>query len=346
MNKWYNDINVLSAISTLRQASYSWKEVCDKLISLFPNYKFKDVESVRKRFGENQDKAIRIPQLYTFEEAYDRFCEFVNKTVKHKPPKANKKGHKKILVISDTHIPFHNQELLVKTVEQHKDADICLVAGDFMDCYSVSRFSKKHNIPLSKEIEQATLVMEYLASTFPEVIILEGNHTDRVRKYFEARIDASLMFLVQYDILEMMAHSYDNVRISNDHYLFPNGNGEADIGYFTIIGKDFVVGHFERSSVIPVRAVQYSYEWLSSWQRLFKIDEIRLFLQGHTHRLSKYPLNSGIPIIGETGCLCKVQEYTIGAGATYKAHLCGYWVVYQNKGKTDLNNSNFVLYEC
>jgi hypothetical protein len=228
-------------------------------------------------------------------------------------------------------------------VAQHKDADRLIIPGDVLDCYSVSRFSKKKHFPLKDELSIAVSVIDWLASVFPQIDMLEGNHTDRVRKYFEARVDPSLMFLVKHDLLEMIAQPYKNVRVVKDEYKFKNGNGGETISYFMRLGKDCVIGHFETSSKMPLKASVTAYEWLRSWGSYFGIADIRLFLQGHTHRLSKYPIGDGTTVIGETGCVAQIQDYAVDSGAKYSAHLNGYWVIYQKDGVTDVNRSNFYI---
>lgn len=355
--KWYRSSEVLTCIRSLKSSGYNWQQVLNEIKNRFPHYTFCHVDTLRKKYKKQQNTVAISHNIVgiNYVECYKDLCEYIgkpeelnkkNNTKKNKNKKTEKTTKtqtSKILVISDLHIPFHNRELLKKTVADNLDADLVIVAGDFTDCYSVSRFSKKFDIPLKEELTQAIAVMDWLSKTFPKVIVLEGNHTERIRKYFESRVGPELMFLVECDFLNLISTGLDNVEIVNDYYEFANGNGSAEIGYFTLIGKDFVVGHFEKNSVIPMRGAHSAYMWLESWSHVFNIPKIRLFLQGHTHRLSKYPLNYGEPVIGETGALCKVQNYSIEPKARYSSHINGYWVVYQENGITDLNKSNFII---
>jgi len=347
---WYRELDILKEIEAFHNSGYKWAEIYEKLRISRPTYYFKNPESVRRRFGDNrylltvgEQEINHDLAFFTHEEAYQQLCKYVGKTQTIEQPKSKQNIRTKTLVFSDTHIPFHNQQLLAQVVNEHCDADQLIINGDFLDCYSVSRFTKRKDIPFKEELTQATAVLDFLASKFPIIKITDGNHTDRVRKYFEKHVDHSMMFLVQYDILDLICSPYKNIHVVRDHYSFPNGNGEAEIGYFTRLGKDCIIGHFERSSIVPIKAAEYAYQWLANWSHMFDIKDIRLFLQGHTHRLSKYPLNSGTPVIGETGCLAAVQEYTVEAGARYTGHLNGYWIVYQDNKVTDLNASNFFI---
>lgn len=342
---WTDNLDILLHIRSLKSAGHSWSTIRENAIKKFGGYKFPPLDSIRKRFRENEYKIQGVDNLdlalYSYEDAFRDLCKYTGKKKNVKQPKSKKE--EKILVLSDFHIPFHNKESLKQAVSAHEDADVLVIVGDYLDCYSVSKFANYQNVPLKEEITQATAVLDFLVSKFPKVIILSGNHEDRVKKYFESRVGSNVLFLVQYNLLDLLAKPYDNVHIVRDNYTFGKGNGEAEISHFTKIGNDFVVGHFERSSKIPLKAANLAYDWIASWGDWFNLNGVRLYLQGHTHRLSKYPLGNGKVVIGETGCLCRIQDYAIEPKAGYSAHLNGYWVVYQKNGITDINRSNFYL---
>lgn len=342
---WTNDLEVMGVINSLYKQKCSWKAIFKELRENY-SYDFVSPEAIRKGFKSNEFKLEDFSEPssdITYEEAYRRLSLYVEKKNHRNSPKERKSKEKKILVLSDPHCPFHNTELISQIVNEHKDADICIVPGDILDCYSVSRFSKKIDMPLKQEIAEGMAFIEKLAATFPKVILLEGNHTERVRKYFESRVEPQVMFLVNHDLLKIVCSNHSNIQIVKDHYVFGNGNGEGVISYFTLIGKDFVVGHWEKANKPPVKAAMDAYLWLESWKRYFNIPHISLFLQAHTHRLSKYPIGDGSTVIGESGCVAKIQSYAIESGAKYSAHLTGYWLVYQNDGITDINKSNFFI---
>jgi len=347
MDKWYKNPLILSQVKSLRDTGMVWSYIYDYMTSSYPKFEFLSADSMRKRFAEHNRQittGLVSEQSCSYDEAFERLCDYIGKSGTILTPKKVRRKRKKILCMSDLHIPFHNEKVLVETVEKHSDADILLINGDFGDCYSASKYLKNKVIPLKDELSISAAILDWLASRFPEIIILSGNHTDRVRKYFSKRVDNDMMFLVDYDILELLSKDLPNVEIVKDKYEFPNGNGESEISYFKLIGEDFVVGHFEKASSIPARAAIASYQWLMNWSYYFNIQNIRLFLQGHTHRLSKIVHNHGDVVIGESGCMAKVQDYAIDSGAKYNnSHLNGYWIVYQENGVTDLNSSNFFI---
>ena len=347
---WFKDISVLSGIQSLLSIGYTWDQILWRIDKEF-DYDFRTSENVRKRFGENRfrirglEKPLVDLQYLSFDEAYDQYCKYIGKTIKVKPFSGKKNKDKKLskkLLISDLHIPFHNKVVLEETIYKHKDADELIIGGDFWDCYSVSRFAKKQYVPLREEITQGAAILAWLSSQFEKITIIKGNHSMRLWKYFEKRIDQELMFLTQYDLFSLAAKDLKNVKIVNDVYQFPHGKGKGEIGHFAKFG-DCVVGHFEMSSKIPARSAINAYTWLNNWGNYFGTKDIKLYLQGHTHRLSKIPLNDGVVTVGETGCMCQVQEYAIEPSGKYTAALNGYWVLYFNGDKVDVNRSNFYI---
>ena len=93
-------------------------------------------------------------------------------------------GRKKALVLEDLHIPFQDEELLQQVVDRHRNADLVILNGDTIDCYSISKYQKKANFPLEVEIDNKLWVCECLSRVFEAVPIIEVlcNHPLRVEK--------------------------------------------------------------------------------------------------------------------------------------------------------------------
>lgn len=346
--RWTNDIHFLLKIQEYLDIGYSWEEIFFKLKPDLAR-EIKSPENLRKRFGENsykiQDDNFLIGT--SIDVSFDQALESLRKKIgETKIVKPNKKGRKskwtKILVGSDFHIPFHNIENITTMVKEHSDADLFVINGDLLDCYSASRFQKEMRVPIHEEIKEARVLMALFSETFPKTIINSGNHDDRARKYFEARIDPDMFYLVKHDILQLVVADFENIVTTKDHYSFSNNMGNIEISYFTIIG-DCLIAHFEDSSKVPFKVVKDRVDWINQWEKEFGFSPIRMFLQGHTHQLSKAPLHGNKITAGETGCLCQHQKYALKPGAKYRPSTNGYWVVYQKDGITDVNASNYYV---
>lgn len=97
-------------------------------------------------------------------------------------------GEGKYLILSDIHIPYHDENALTTALEWALNEDItCIILnGDIMDCYPVSSFIKETSMPsLREEIEMTQSFFEYIRELFPNIPIYYklGNHEERVRNY-------------------------------------------------------------------------------------------------------------------------------------------------------------------
>lgn len=101
-------------------------------------------------------------------------------------------GEHKILVLSDTHIPYHDKTALEIAVKRGKefDVDIILLNGDYQDHFSISRWEKD---PRKKDFsKERTIVLqsfEWLRAIYPKARIIYkiGNHEERYERYMEIK---------------------------------------------------------------------------------------------------------------------------------------------------------------
>jgi len=109
---------------------------------------------------------------------------------------------KKILVLCDVHIPYHNKaslELALKDGLENK-VDTLLFLGDFMDCYSESFWEKDpRKRHMQDELDTYFQVMETIRNMFPTEVIhyVIGNHEERHERYLMVKAPelASLDYL-------------------------------------------------------------------------------------------------------------------------------------------------------
>lgn len=100
------------------------------------------------------------------------------------PPYILPDSIKKIGIMSDVHVPYHDTKALTLAIKHLKAEKIdCLVLnGDIADCYSLSRWEKnpeKRDFP--KEREAVVLFLRAIRKAFPNILIVykEGNHEMR-----------------------------------------------------------------------------------------------------------------------------------------------------------------------
>jgi hypothetical protein len=97
---------------------------------------------------------------------------------------------KKIGVINDLHVPFHNVSLVDLVLYIFKDIGIdeLWINGDFWDFYCLNFYSKKHPVvkeDLDSEIEAGLELLESIRKMFPNnrIVFISGNHELRYDRW-------------------------------------------------------------------------------------------------------------------------------------------------------------------
>lgn len=94
----------------------------------------------------------------------------------------------KAIILSDIHIPHHDSEALAIAIEytKNKKADHIVLAGDIMDCYQISSYTKDPGRieTFQDELEQTRSFVKLLRKEFPKAKIdyLSGNHEHRLER--------------------------------------------------------------------------------------------------------------------------------------------------------------------
>lgn len=91
--------------------------------------------------------------------------------------------YKRLLVLSDVHVPYHATEPIERAIEHglEQGCDAVLLNGDIVDFYSISRFDKNpEQRDLQREVETAGEWLDWLkAKTGCKVFYKAGNHDER-----------------------------------------------------------------------------------------------------------------------------------------------------------------------
>ena len=254
----------------------------------------------------------------------------------------------KILILSDLHVPFHCEQLLLDALHEHRDAHTVVLLGDFLDMYSASRFARSRYIDPMDEIQQAAAILEMLAHRHPRVVVLEGNHDSRAQRWLQTnRPEIAPLLLHPFEYLSYvwdgggLKRRYSNVEFPT--ITLHSSAGSVNSRHLFRIG-DALLGHFERSLKGPGRTVYgIAVDWLTQWEHvLFEPGAIRVLVQAHVHRLAK--LQWGRLTLFECGCVADIMQYVMSSPAYHPPQM-GYVVLYQRNGVTDVNLSNYYFYE-
>lgn len=253
------------------------------------------------------------------------------------------------IIISDIHAPFHDEEKLAKVINQTRGkVDICVLAGDGPDFHNYSKYMKYgQHFSMRDEHKSFTAVLAMLSESYPEIVMIPGNHDERTRKKFAQTLPADLYQSLldfhgsnAFDFAELMTRQFDNIIIPKTP-----ANGFAEYRFLYQI-NDIVIGHPELFSKIANRPVANFIDWLMKKALpMGLVNPFSAVVMGHTHQAGK--TFNDYNIVGiENGCLCMTPDYDSGAklSGAPRPVVHGYTRFRTNKltGKTDNNDINFI----
>ena len=257
-----------------------------------------------------------------------------------KPPESRGIATQKILVVPDLHAPFHEPEMFAAMLDAEGDADHCICIGDLGDAYALSRFLKYEHMPYRDEWASVTLVMQELASRFPTVTIVIGNHDARLEKQLRQHLTTDMVDAIGFMTggilcpITALAKRYPNVTIAK--HVTPSGQS---VDWFTMIG-DAWLGHPEKFSRVSGSALRFTEEWIADNEITLGIENARLIVMGHTHAAAILPYRAN-KLLVECGCLCQQQGYMLSPRIGGRPQRRGYVTFTQTDGVTDLNSIHF-----
>lgn len=196
-----------------------------------------------------------------------------------------------ILVISDLHVPYHNNEAISAALEYGKEQKVntILINGDLIDFHQASRFEKDPNARnIKEEFDTARAMLEYIRHMFPDakIVWLKGNHDVRYEHWLFNK--APMLFDDEYfHLSERLRLNELNIEILEDYMLIKAGKLFITHGHLMI-----------RGVFAPVNAARGLY-----------IRAKKSCLIGHTHSVSEHTekdLSGELTSCWSAGCLCEL----------------------------------------
>ncbi len=278
---------------------------------------------------------VSTEELRDFDVAAKKFRELISKKDKPaSPPKQSAGSDKVYAVFSDLHAPHFDLDLVSRAVREAKrrGATRAVMPGDLFDCFGFSRFAKFEHVPIQDELAAGTLFLQMLSENFEKVDVIPGNHDDRVKKYFAKFVPPEFMFLVRWNLIDIVSADMPNV---NQPIISADGR---DVPFLWRSG-DLVLGHPETSSKVLIKPVDSFANWLVEWRNILNFDEVKVVGQGHTHRAGGPVMRPDGIAVFELGCLCRLPDYAFDPKLRFHPQQNAYSIFVQRDGKTDLNES-------
>lgn len=264
------------------------------------NLLFKDVEAVRKVLREVAGKAgaghrdrLKGKEVTKFYETEDRPKN------PYKLPESDEtsyepyilKGHKKLAIFSDIHLPYHSVQALSAALSHCKKekVDALLLNGDTLDCHQLSRFERD---PRKKNFAQELEVFKQMVEAFKKTLkckiyIKLGNHSERYEHFLMTKAH-ELVGVEEFEISNIIKSRVSDVEVIKDKRIIHANKLSI------IHGHEFGQGFFS-----PVNVA-----------RGLSLRAKTSAIQGHNHQVSEHTsvdLNGKVMTTWSTGCLCELS---------------------------------------
>lgn len=302
----------------------------DKLIKLGLKKINNEINLSWKKIGElfnlEGEQARQIVKSYRYQ----------NKEVKGK----YEKGKLKFLILSDLHVPDHDEETILKVITENKYVDVIILNGDIIDCKAVSSFNDQDISILDSELLQAYWLLKKIrAITSAKIILVKGNHEQRVNREYAKKAKTLGTALVETEILYKLANGFkitfgecgetlEYKPLKNVYYT----NSRS------FVYGDLIVNHPSNFSKIPMRTVTNIYDG----KLKDKYPNSRVCIIGHTHQAGILFRENNVVLI-EDGCMCHNLSYAEKDDRPTLQQQLGYVYLEMKDGKV-LNESIKLTY--
>lgn len=159
---------------------------------------FKDVEAartyVRMYRGESKSRSSNFKQHRITPQSTPKSKSILPQSFAHKKePFHLPQSSKKVLILSDIHIPYQDNEAIIAACEygKSKGIDTVYLNGDILDIYDLSFHEKdpKKRPTFADELEMGRQLLEWLRDFFPteQIYYIPGNHENRIKRWLAVK---------------------------------------------------------------------------------------------------------------------------------------------------------------
>lgn len=198
---------------------------------------------------------------------------------------------KRLLVLSDIHIPYHNIEALTCAFDfaKQEKPDAILLNGDTLDFFSLSRFVKDPKArSFAHELKTFKEFMDIIKKTFNAKIYFKiGNHEERYFHFIWMKAH-EIVGVEEFELENIIKSRAEGIEIIKDKRIMKAGD------------LNIIHGHeFGGSIFSPVNVAR----------GLFLKSKVSA-MQGHNHQTSSHverDMNGGVVKTWSLGCLCELH---------------------------------------
>lgn len=330
-------------VQEFRKNEKTWEEIRKYLLKIKFISNQTTWSDVRNKFQEMAARIVSgeldLCEKSEFEKACEKIDEFIGREFSAKVPKVIKQNpNRKILVLSDPHIPYCDYEKLWKAVKAGLEdgCDTLVINGDYLNGDRLSTHAKFKHESFQQELSEGTKVLEELTKLFDVVYLLDDNHvSDRWQRFLGNVIPPDLHFLLTHPYDYMTRGISNVIRAGQTHSQFP-----VELGHFMILGDAmFSHGFVSGKDGESARKVE---AWYYKWRSTLELADAKVFLHGHSHCLTMN--HSPDSVVIQTGTFASLEglRYSLEGHLKSSPPVIGYTILEQFNGITDQSTIKLV----
>ena len=248
------------------------------------------------------------------------------------------KFDKSVMIINDLHLPFERDDTLEIINKHANEITTLVIAGDLMDCQSISFFPKVRTLTLEEELVYTYDFLKEvrrILNNEQEIIIINGNHEERLYKMICNMHEKDMQKFINPNLIDMIVDGF-TIYDDGKKRKFQGLDGLIYIPHwFVNIDKKLIVCHPKGFSAVDGKMCENVTAHFLNRNEVF--DAV---VFGHTHKYTQMTVSrrSGIYAV-ENGCMCKPQSYSDSGKLGFSPQSYCYTILkYNNDEPIDYNN--------
>lgn len=244
--------------------------------------------------------------------------------------------NEKVLVLSDFHIPYHDEGFILNTIRDNP-SDTIIVAGDIIDGHCLSSFGHAETPEdlITEVIKAHELFTKIREITNAKIIVIHGNHS--INRWLKIIAKRNLQCLngLMVNPIDAICNGFVT-GVGKDRKIYGGIPDCEYVGKNSVIYRDVLIVHPDIYRKNTLATVQALLKERVKW----KYPHVRAVFAGHTHSLC-LGIYQDI-LIGETGCCCKAQDYADNDGRLFSITSLGAISFTLTNGAIDYNSTKII----
>lgn len=326
----------------LRKEGKTWEQCARFLLKAKAVSNKVTGNDIRDRFQEMAARVAAGELQLSEESEYDKACRLLDEFIGRNNPQEHKEINEceieNILVISDPHVPYQDNDRLKKAIDigLENGCTTLVINGDYLNGDRLSTHAKFKFESFQEEVATGVAILEELRKKFNKVYLLNDNHVgDRWRRFIGNMIPPDLHFLLTHPYDYMCKGMNNVIRAGQTHNQF-----QEELSHFMILGDAmFSHGFVSGKDGESARKVQ---GWYKNWKTTLNLPPVRVWLHGHSHNFGIAFDPDGAVI--QTGTLASLEglRYSLEGHLRSTPPTYGITILKQHNGVTDLSSIRLI----